>query len=72
MENPGFLELKVALVRKAGEVNAWRRINKTFLNDLRKQLLVWRSLNESAQDYYNNLLEYYMKKVGHNLDQVVS
>ncbi len=72
VENPGFLELKVALVRKAGEVNAWRRINKTFLNDLRKQLLVWRSLNESAQDYYNNLLEYYIKKIGHNLDQVVS
>ncbi|MCJ7808845.1 MAG: peptide ABC transporter permease, partial [Desulfobulbaceae bacterium] len=46
--NPGFLELRLQLVRKAGEANTWRRINKTFLHDLRRQLLVWRSLDESA------------------------
>jgi hypothetical protein len=33
-------------------VNAWRRLNKPFLHDLRKQLLVWRSLDGSAQNLY--------------------
>jgi hypothetical protein len=55
-ENPGFLELKVMLVRKAGEANAWLRINKTFLHDLRRQLLAWRSLEESALDRYDKSL----------------
>jgi len=55
-ENPGFLELKLKLLRKAGEANAWLRINKTFLHDLRRQLLAWRSLEESALDRYDKSL----------------
>jgi hypothetical protein len=55
-QNPGFLELKLKLVRKAGEANAWLRINKTFLYDLRRQLLAWRSLEESALDRYDKSL----------------
>ena len=55
-ENPGFLELKLMLVRKAGEANAWLRINKTFLHDLRRQLLAWRSLEESALEHYDKSL----------------
>jgi hypothetical protein len=57
VENPGFLELKVALARKAGEANAWRRINKTFLHDFRKQLLVWRSLDDSAKENYETIFK---------------
>jgi hypothetical protein len=44
------------LKREAGEANAWKRINKAFLNDLRKQLLIWRSLDGEAQNYYAKLL----------------
>jgi hypothetical protein len=51
-ENSGFLEIKVAIHRKAGEVNSWRRLNKPFLHDLRKQLLIWRSLDGSSQNHY--------------------
>ena len=43
--------------REAGEANAWKRINKAFLNDLRKQLLVWRSLDDEAQSYFAKLLK---------------
>ncbi|MFH1137394.1 MAG: FtsX-like permease family protein [Pseudomonadota bacterium] len=48
-EDPAFLEINVRLIRETGESNAWRRINKTFINQLRKQLLIWRSLGEEEQ-----------------------
>jgi cell division protein FtsX len=51
-----YLEIQVTLQREAGEANAWKRINKAFLNDLRKQLLIWRSLDTEAQTYYAKLL----------------
>ncbi len=63
-EDPGFLEIKIRLVREAGEANAWRRINKGFLNELRKQLLVWRSLDEIAQDHYERALDLTLKEKG--------
>ncbi|MFC1516398.1 hypothetical protein ACFL7E_06525, partial [Thermodesulfobacteriota bacterium] len=55
--NPGFLELRVNLSRKAGEANAWLRINKTFLYDLRRQLLTWRSLDTTALERYEKHLD---------------
>jgi hypothetical protein len=64
VEDPGFLEIKIRLVREAGEANAWRRINKGFLNQLRKQLLVWRSLDEVAQDHYEHALDVTLKEKG--------
>lgn len=55
-EEPGFLEIRVRLERLAGEANAWRRINKAFLHNLRKQLLVWRSLDGPAKQYYEQFI----------------
>ncbi|MFC1815356.1 FtsX-like permease family protein [Thermodesulfobacteriota bacterium] len=55
-EEPGFLEIKIFLTREAGEANAWRRINKTFLHALRKQLLIWRSLDQESHDYFEQLI----------------
>ncbi len=63
-EDPGFLEIKIRLMREAGEANAWRRINKGFLNEIRKQLLVWRSLDEVAQDRYERALDSTIKEKG--------
>ncbi|MFC1820077.1 ABC transporter permease [Thermodesulfobacteriota bacterium] len=51
-DDPEYLGIRIRLVREAGEVNAWRRINKAFLNKMRKQLLMWRSLDEVAQDSF--------------------
>ena len=56
-EDPdNYLEIQVTLKREAGEANSWKRINKAFLNDLRKQLLIWRSLDNEAQAHYAELL----------------
>ncbi|MEJ5359874.1 MAG: FtsX-like permease family protein [Desulfobacterales bacterium] len=46
---PGFLEIRVVLVRETGESNAWYRINKRFLDTVRRQLLIWRSLDDEAK-----------------------
>lgn len=51
-EDEAFLEIHVRLTRKAGEVNTWWRINKRFLNRLRKQLLIWRSLEAADRENY--------------------
>ncbi len=48
-EEPGFLEIDVRLTRESGESNAWRRINHGFLLAVRRQLLIWRSLDPTAK-----------------------
>ena len=55
-DEAGYLEIHIRLARKSGEANAWRRINKTFLLALRKQLLVWRSLDAESRDYFERLI----------------
>jgi cell division protein FtsX len=56
-EEPGMLEIRLLLVRRTGEVNAWGRINKVFLNDLRKQLLIWRSLDTATCQQYESQMD---------------
>lgn len=66
--SPEFLEIKVTLTRVAGEARVWERLNKGFLNDLRKQLLIWRSLETEARTSYE-------QELGHlreNLDQMAA
>ncbi|MFZ0612659.1 MAG: FtsX-like permease family protein [Desulfobacterales bacterium] len=55
-EDPGYLEIRILLERLSGEANAWRRINKAFLHELRKTLLVWRSLDAAAKNHYAELM----------------
>ncbi len=55
-DEPGFLEIKIRLVRESGEANAWRRINKGFLHHIRKQLLLWRSFDFATKQHYERLL----------------
>lgn len=69
-DEPGFLEIKVQLVRESGEANAWRRINKTFLHEIRRQLLVWRSFEDPTKEKYERLLMDAEKKLGIRSDQV--
>ena len=54
---PGFLVIKIRLTREAGEANTWRRVNRTFLHAMRKQLLIWRSLDADMQNGYALPLE---------------
>lgn len=55
-EHGDFLEIRVRLQRESGEANAWLRINKAFLNALRKQLLVWRSQDAAVQAGYEGVI----------------
>ena len=55
-EEKGFLEVHVSLHRESGESNAWQRINKTFLHEIRKQLLLWRSFDDETKEHYERLL----------------
>jgi hypothetical protein len=55
-EHGDFLEIQVRLQRESGEANAWLRINKAFLNALRKQLLVWRSQDAAVQAGYEGVI----------------
>lgn len=43
-DSPEILELEISLTHESGQVNNWIRLNKTFLGDLRRQLLGWRNL----------------------------
>ncbi len=43
-----FLEIQLSLTRFSGESGVWRRINKSFLHELRKQLLIWRSIDSET------------------------
>ncbi len=45
-DNPAFLEVKMTIHRESGEESQWRRINKMFIHQLRKQLLIWRSMDQ--------------------------
>ncbi len=56
-EGDGFLEIGVVLTRESGEANAWRRINRGFLHQLRRQLLIWRSLDETERAEYERIAE---------------
>ncbi|HSM73956.1 MAG TPA: ABC transporter permease, partial [Desulfobacterales bacterium] len=56
-EKPDLYEIRLRLVRQTGEANVWGRVNRVFVNDLRKQLLVWRSLPAETQEFYRRRLE---------------
>ncbi len=60
----GFFEIHVRLNRESGEANAWYRINKAFLHDIRKQLLIWRSFDDATKSEYEALLLTAEKQLG--------
>jgi hypothetical protein len=53
---PGFVEIQVTLTRESGEAHTWRRINKGFLHGVRRQLLIWRSLDDAAKAHFEQRL----------------
>ena len=55
-ESSNYLEIKITLRRNSGEMSMWRRLNTMFIHDLRKQLLIWRSIDISAHKSYQEKL----------------
>ncbi|WP_031483437.1 FtsX-like permease family protein [Maridesulfovibrio frigidus] len=53
-EYPQFLEAALTISRESGEIGAWKRLNKSFINAIRKQFLVWRSLDPEKQKTFRD------------------
>jgi len=45
-------ELVLTITRESGDVSNWKRINRRFLNTLRKQFLIWRTLRAEERERY--------------------
>jgi hypothetical protein len=45
-------EIRLGLERVSGDVSSWRRVNRRFLNTLRRQFLIWRTLRAEERDRY--------------------
>lgn len=48
----GIYEIHLEIERLSGEINTWIRVNRRFLNLLRKQFLIWRTVNVEVKDEY--------------------
>ncbi len=48
--SPEFLAIQLKIHRQSGEKGQWQRINKMFIHQLRKQLLIWRSMDRSVHE----------------------
>lgn len=51
-----YMEIKMEITRRAGEQNTWWRVNKRFVNLIRKQLLIWRSMTITEKKEFNETL----------------
>jgi len=45
-------EIKLRLHRESGDLSSWKRVNRRFLNTLRKQFLIWRTLSAEDRERY--------------------
>ena len=44
----------VHIYRLSGDVDSWQRLNRRFLNVLRKQFLVWRTVDQEVKKVYGD------------------
>ncbi|MBV9851636.1 MAG: M28 family peptidase [Armatimonadetes bacterium] len=45
-------EVHLTLTRLSGDVSNWKRVNRRFLNVVRKQFLIWRTLSAEQRERY--------------------
>lgn len=45
-------EVKLLITRESGDISNWKRVNRRFLNTLRKQFLIWRTLGADEREKY--------------------
>src|SRR5207253_2048030 len=45
-------ELRLVIHRLSGDISNWKRVNRRFLNTLRKQFLIWRTLKQAERERY--------------------
>ena len=52
IKTPGVYNLSLNITRKSGDIVSWKRTNTRFVNHLRKQLLLWRTLLPEERTRY--------------------
>jgi hypothetical protein len=45
-------EVRLTITRESGDISNWKRVNRRFLNTLRKQFLIWRTLRVDEREKY--------------------
>jgi hypothetical protein len=45
-------EIRITIDRMSGDISNWKRVNRRFLNTLRKQFLIWRTLGHEERERY--------------------
>jgi hypothetical protein len=51
-EMEDVFEIKITIIRMSGDISNWKRVNRRFLNTLRKQFLIWRTLGHEERERY--------------------
>ena len=50
--DPHYCDIHVDLALVAGDLATWQRVVRTFLDDVRKQFLIWRTLEAESRRHY--------------------
>jgi hypothetical protein len=53
-EDAGIYETAMTITRKSGNPQSWETMNNRFLKAIRKQFLLWRTLDPSERAFYRN------------------
>jgi hypothetical protein len=51
-DTPDVYDIRLLIDRSSGDISNWKRVNRRFLNTLRKQFLIWRTLKQAERDRY--------------------
>ncbi len=71
-EVEGVNEVRLVIRREAGAGGDWYRANRVFLREIRKQFLLWRTLDDAvAQQYRNRVLERWDELPRHNRQELL-
>ncbi|HOM57843.1 MAG TPA: hypothetical protein PLG27_08850, partial [Candidatus Latescibacteria bacterium] len=49
----GLFGMSLLVTRESGDVPSWNRVNRRFVNYLRKQFLIWRTLTPAEREMFN-------------------
>ena len=47
-------QIQLDIRRLSGEDASWRRVNQRFMNVIRKQFLIWRTVDAEAKEAYRS------------------
>jgi hypothetical protein len=52
-EEEDLYKIYLQVYRESGEIASWKRVNRRFLNLLRKQFLLWRTFNVAVRNEFH-------------------